>query len=228
MTTNGDGKMQKINGKSIFTGAFRACSLRPLPAPHSHLVRLGTQDPPDRHTERVGLKHRQDERPQLRHVGPTCAASRQQDTLGHHGRAGDPFYRVRRTLRTRTALLTGKQKARLEAVFAADEHVAVEVTWRVYQQIIDAYAHPGARRGKTLLSTVMTTSVPGYQPGSRNSPNSDAASSPRRRPGLLRPLGIQRSHRGHGSDDHDSDHRGRDDDGGHHHHHGDDDDSGDG
>jgi transposase len=84
-----------------------------------------------------------------------CRQRVQQDTCGHRGRAGDPLYRVRRTLRTRTALLTSKQQARLEAVFAADEHIAVEVTWRVYQQIIDAYAHPDPRAGKTLLTTVI-------------------------------------------------------------------------
>jgi transposase len=84
-----------------------------------------------------------------------CRQRVQQDTLGHRGRAGDPLYRVRRTLRTRTALLSRKQKARLEAVFAADEHAAVEVTWRVYQQIIDAYAEPDPQRGKTQLTTVI-------------------------------------------------------------------------
>jgi transposase len=62
---------------------------------------------------------------------------------------------VRRTLRTRTALLTGKQQGRLAAVFAAEEHVAVEVTWRVYQQIINAYAHPDPRQGKRLLTDVI-------------------------------------------------------------------------
>jgi hypothetical protein len=36
-------------------GAFWACSLCQLPAPHSHLVRLETQDPPGRDTERVAL-----------------------------------------------------------------------------------------------------------------------------------------------------------------------------
>jgi transposase len=84
-----------------------------------------------------------------------CRQRVQQDTCGHRGRVGDPLYRVRRTLRTRTALLTHKQKARLEAVFAAEDHVAVEVTWRVYQQIIDAYAHPNPRQARTLLTGVI-------------------------------------------------------------------------
>jgi transposase len=58
-----------------------------------------------------------------------CRQRVQQDTRGHRGRTGDPLYRVRRTLRTRLGLLTDRQRARLEAVFATDEHVAVEVTW---------------------------------------------------------------------------------------------------
>ena len=40
-------------------------------------------------------------------------------------------------------------------MFTAEEHISVEVTWRVYQQIIDAYAHPNLRAGNTLLTTVI-------------------------------------------------------------------------
>lgn len=92
-----------------------------------------------------------------------CRQRVQQDTRGHRGRTGDPLYRVRRALRTRTALLTAKQKARLETVFAAEEHIAVEATWWVYQQIIDAYAHPDPRQGSRLLTRVidmLRTGVP--------------------------------------------------------------------
>ncbi|MBO0876049.1 MAG: hypothetical protein J2P19_21915 [Pseudonocardia sp.] len=42
---------------------------------------------------------------------------------------------MRRTLRTRTALLTFRQRNRLEAVFAADERAPVEVTWAVYHVV---------------------------------------------------------------------------------------------
>jgi transposase len=84
-----------------------------------------------------------------------CRQRVQQDTCGHRGRSGDPLYRVRRTLRTRTELLTTKQTARIDAVFAAEEHIAVEVTWRIYQQIITAYAHPDPRHGTTLLRGVI-------------------------------------------------------------------------
>jgi transposase len=84
-----------------------------------------------------------------------CRQRIQQATLGHRGRTGDPLYRVRRTLRTRLGLLTDRQRGRLEAVFAADDHVAVAVTWWSYQQIIAAYAHPDPQRGKTLLTAVI-------------------------------------------------------------------------
>jgi transposase len=84
-----------------------------------------------------------------------CRQRVQQDTTGHRGRSGDPLYRVRRTLRTRLGLLTDRQRARLEVVFAGEEHVAVEVTWWAYQQIIAAYADEDRQRGKTLLTTVI-------------------------------------------------------------------------
>jgi transposase len=84
-----------------------------------------------------------------------CRQRVQQDTLGHRGRSGDPLYGVRRALRTRLALLTDRQRSRIEAVFAFEEHVAVAVTWWTYQQVIAAYAHPDPARGKTLLAAVI-------------------------------------------------------------------------
>jgi transposase len=86
-----------------------------------------------------------------------CGQSVQQDTTGHRGRAGDPLYPVRRTLPTRTELLSTRQKSRLAGVFADDAHTPVEVTWLVYQQIITAYAHADPREGKTLLTRVIDT-----------------------------------------------------------------------
>jgi transposase len=84
-----------------------------------------------------------------------CRQRVQQDTTGHRGRSGDPLYRVRRALRTRLGLLTDRQRSRLEAVFAAEEHIAVEVTWWAYQEIIAAYADENRERGKTLLTAVI-------------------------------------------------------------------------
>jgi transposase len=79
----------------------------------------------------------------------------QHQTLGHRGRTGDPLYGVRRTLRTRLPLLSTRQQARLTAVFADDNHLAVLVTWSIYQRIIAAYAHPDRRRGKAMLARII-------------------------------------------------------------------------
>jgi transposase len=84
-----------------------------------------------------------------------CRQRVQQQTCGHRGRAGDPLYRVRRALRTRLPLLTVRQKARLEAVFADENHIAVEVCWGFYQRLIAAYAHPDRRRGKSMMTTII-------------------------------------------------------------------------
>ncbi len=84
-----------------------------------------------------------------------CRQRIQQQTCGHRGRSGDPLYRVRRTLRTRLPLLRSRQNARLDAVFADDNHLAVLLTWSVYQRIIAAYSQPDRRRGKTMMTTII-------------------------------------------------------------------------
>ena len=72
-----------------------------------------------------------------------CRQRVQQQTCGHRGRSGDPLYRVRRTLRTRYPLLNSRQQARLTTVFADEAHLAVLVTWSIYQRLIAAYSQPG-------------------------------------------------------------------------------------
>ena len=47
-----------------------------------------------------------------------CRQRIQQQTCGHRGRTGDPLYGIRRALRTGAGLLTGRQRSRLNAVFA--------------------------------------------------------------------------------------------------------------
>jgi transposase len=84
-----------------------------------------------------------------------CRQRIQQQTCGHRGRAGDPLYRVRRTLRTRYPLLSSRQKTRLEGVFAADDHLAVLVTWSAYQRLIAAYSQPDRRRAKTMMTSII-------------------------------------------------------------------------
>jgi transposase len=92
-----------------------------------------------------------------------CRRRVQQDLHGHRGRTNDPLYRARRTLHTGHDLLTDKQTARLEALFAVEEHVEVEATWGVYQRIIGAYRHPDRTRRAELMQAVidaLTRSVP--------------------------------------------------------------------
>ena len=54
-------------------------------------------------------------------------------------------------LHTRSCLLTPRQQHQLADPFASDCHVALEVTWSVYQNIIDAYRDPNRIRGKALM-----------------------------------------------------------------------------
>lgn len=92
-----------------------------------------------------------------------CRQRVQQITTGHRGRAGDPLYRARRTLHTGAGLLTDKQQTRLDAVFAAEEHLEVEATWGIYQRIVAAYRNPDKRQGKEMMQAVIdavTTGVP--------------------------------------------------------------------
>jgi transposase len=86
-----------------------------------------------------------------------CRQRIQQHTCGHRGRAGDPLYRVRRTLRTRYPLLSNRQKTRLEGVFADDDHLAVLVTWSAYQRLIAAYSQPDRRRAKTMMTSIINS-----------------------------------------------------------------------
>jgi len=85
-----------------------------------------------------------------------CRQRVQQETLGHRGRAGDPLYGARRTLHTGLDLLTDKQKTRLDAVFSDDQHAPVEVTWGVYQNLVDAYRNPDRAAGRQAMQRVIT------------------------------------------------------------------------
>lgn len=81
-----------------------------------------------------------------------CRQRVQQATTGHRGRTGDPLYKIRRALLTRQELLTDKQKIGLWRAFVADDaHAAVEVTYGVYQRLIDAYEASGKREGKIAM-----------------------------------------------------------------------------
>ena len=80
-----------------------------------------------------------------------CRKRIQQELHHRRGRATDPLYKARRMLHTRSCLLTPSQQHQLADLFASDCHVALEVTWSVYQNIIDAYRDPNKIRGKALM-----------------------------------------------------------------------------
>jgi transposase len=84
-----------------------------------------------------------------------CRRRVQQDTRGHRGRKGDPLYSARRTLHTGADLLTDKQKDRLVELFATQEHVEVEATWGIYQQMVAAYREPDRQKGRQLMSRLI-------------------------------------------------------------------------
>lgn len=80
-----------------------------------------------------------------------CRRRVQADTTGHRGRRGGPLYGIRRTMLTRRSLVTPERAERLDAVLTADEHLAVQVTWDCYQELIAAYQDPDPRAGKVRL-----------------------------------------------------------------------------
>jgi transposase len=93
-----------------------------------------------------------------------CRRRVQQELHGHRGRKSDPLYGARRTLHTGADLLTNKQMQRLQALFAAEDHVQVEATWGVYQRMIAAYREPNRAKGRdhmTALIDSLSQGVPG-------------------------------------------------------------------
>lgn len=82
--------------------------------------------------------------PGRRSISADSESSRPLWTTGAGG--GDPLYGIRRILRTGQGLLTDRQAARLQAVFACDAHVELDVTCGVYQKMVTAAATPFERR----------------------------------------------------------------------------------
>lgn len=60
-------------------------------------------------------------------------------------------------LRTGSDLLTDRQRQRLTAVFATEQHVEVEATWGVYQRIVAAYRNHDRAAAKTELKRIIAT-----------------------------------------------------------------------
>ncbi|MGP7961082.1 ISL3 family transposase [Sanguibacter sp. A247] len=101
-----------------------------------------------------------------------CRRRVQHDIFGRRGMKGDPLYQARRTLLTGASLLTGKQQARLGALFADERHAEVEATWGVYQDVITAYREKDPSLGRFFLQHTIdriTTGVPD-PPGTSNGP----------------------------------------------------------
>ncbi len=86
-----------------------------------------------------------------------CRRRVQQELHGHRGRAQDPLYRARRTLHTGADLLTPRQQARVEALFADDDHVQLEATYGVYQQLVAAYREPDRATGRTRMEALIAS-----------------------------------------------------------------------
>jgi transposase len=84
-----------------------------------------------------------------------CRRRVQQSLHNRRGRKDDPLYKARRTLHTGAGLLTDRQQAHLEALFAVSEHVEVEATWGIYQRMIAAYRQPDKQLGKTAMKAVI-------------------------------------------------------------------------
>ena len=82
------------------------------------------------------------------------------------GKKTDPLYNNRKTVLTRIAFLTARQRQRREVLWQVDElMVILQVTWQIYQDIIAAYAHPKKSQGKKLMLKVMNSIRAGLPAG---------------------------------------------------------------
>ena len=86
-----------------------------------------------------------------------CCRRIQQELHHRRGRGTDPLYKARSMLHTRSCLLTPRQQHQILDLFASDCHVVLEVTWSVYQNIIDAYRDPSKICGKALMQAEINT-----------------------------------------------------------------------
>ena len=76
------------------------------------------------------------------------------------------MYKYRRTLLTRRNYLTTRQNRRLDLLWATDdEYVALEVTWMISQDLIQAYGHPKKTEGKKLMDRIINTLRKGLPKG---------------------------------------------------------------
>jgi transposase len=94
-----------------------------------------------------------------------CRRRVQQTLHGHRGRRHDPLYKARRSLLTGADLLTDRQRTRLDDLFAADGHAAVEVTWSVYQAMVAAYRHKDRAEGRRMMAKLIDSLAAGVPAG---------------------------------------------------------------
>jgi len=80
----------------------------------------------------------------------------QQAIHGHRGRKGDPLYGIRIILRLGLEHLSEKQRARIDAAFAADaRHDEVDIAWQAIHQLRSAYTAKDLAAGKKIALAVL-------------------------------------------------------------------------
>jgi transposase len=92
-----------------------------------------------------------------------CRQRVQQQVHGRRGHKDDPLYRCRNILLKGADLLTDRQAARLDALFADERYAEVEATWGVYQRTILAYRNQDKKFGRWFMNetiTAITAAVP--------------------------------------------------------------------
>ena len=85
-----------------------------------------------------------------------CRQRVQQTTTRHRGRSGDPLHGICRILHAGHNLPVNRQRARIDAVFAVEDHTEVEITWVFYQHTVTVYRDKDREHGRRDLSTVIT------------------------------------------------------------------------
>ena len=110
----------------------------------------------------------------------------------HHrrGRATDPLYKARRMLHTGSCLLTLRQQHQILDLFASDCHVALEVTWSVYQNItrrLPRARHEGGQGPDASRHQHTDLHARTEEPDRTHDAGQDTQTPSRGHPGLLRP-----------------------------------------
>ena len=77
----------------------------------------------------------------------------------------DPFHVVKLASDALDGARRQVQQTRLAGLFADERNTAVEVTWRAYQKMIDAYQHPDKAHGRALMSALIDSIATGVPAG---------------------------------------------------------------